>query len=283
MEHGYVSTPEGQIHYVTAGDGEPLILLHQNPRSSREFLAMTPLLAEHHRVFALDMLGSGSSGPLPAEAFDLQDLARNVVHVMDALGLESSDFFGCHTGSLVAGEVAASWPDRMRRLVVMGYTFTERGEERETAFNWAVPKTRKLVEAAPDGSHFQRQWAWAYSQVMNKWFNTGVTPSPDLSDEEREFLRLAMLDVAQIGENAPRIYEVVFTYDWQSRLSLIKAPMLFVQVDSHTEPVFCKRAAIAKDYLPDCSVLEMPQSDHNAAEWRAADLAETISGFVRAG
>ena len=59
--------------------------------------------------------------------------------------------------------------------------------------------------------------------------------------------------------------------------------MLFVQVDSHTEPVFCKRAAIAKDYLPDCSVLEMPQSDHNAAEWRAADLAETISGFVRAG
>ena len=45
MEHGYVSTPEGQIHYITAGDGEPLILLHQNPRSSREFLAMTPLLA----------------------------------------------------------------------------------------------------------------------------------------------------------------------------------------------------------------------------------------------
>lgn len=283
MEHGYVSTPEGQVHYITAGDGEPLILLHQNPRSSREFLAMTPVLAKNHRVYALDLLGCGSSGPLPEGEFGLPDLARNVVHVMDALGLESSDFFGCHTGSLVTGEVAASWPDRVRRLVVMGYTFTERGEERETAFNWAVPKTRKLMEPAPDGSHLQRQWAWAYSQVMNMWFNTGKTPSPDLSDEEREFLRLAMLDVAEIGENAPRIYEAVFTYDWQSCLPRIKAPMLFVQVDSHTEPVFCKRAAIAKDYLPGCSVFEWPQSDHNAAEWRAADLAEKISSFVRAG
>ena len=70
-----------------------------------------------------------------------------------------------------------------------------------------------------------------------------------------------MLDVAEIGENAPRIYEAVFTYDWQSCLPRIKAPMLFVQVDSHTEPVFCKRAAIAKDYLPGCSVFEWPQSD----------------------
>ena len=140
-----------------------------------------------------------------------------------------------------------------------------------------------VMEPAPDGSHLQRQWAWAYGQVMNMWFNTGKTPSPDLSDEEREFLRLAMLDVAEIGANAPRIYEAVFTYDWQSCLPRIKAPMLFVQVDSHTEPVFCKRAAIAKDYLPGCTVFEWPQSDHNAAEWRAAELAEKISSFVRAG
>jgi pimeloyl-ACP methyl ester carboxylesterase len=41
-------TPEGQIHYTTAGDGKPL-----------------PLLAEQYKTFAPDNLGSGSSEPLP--------------------------------------------------------------------------------------------------------------------------------------------------------------------------------------------------------------------------
>lgn len=277
---GYVDTSEGQVHYQTQGEGEPLVLLHQNPRSSREFTALIPKLAEHHQVYALDSLGCGNSDPLP-EKFEIKDLAQNVVHVMDALGLESSDLFGCHTGSLVAGEVAASWPERIRRLVVMGYTFTERGEERETAFNWAVPKTRKLVERGSEGSHLQRQWAWAYSQVMNKWFHTGVTPSPVLSEEESDFLQLVMLDIAQIGENAPRIYEAVFTYDWEATLPRIKARTLFVQLDSHTEPIFCKRADLATDLMPDASVLKLAESDHNAAEWRADDLAKIISDFVR--
>ena len=131
MEHGYASTPEGQVHYITAGEGEPLVLLHQNPRSSREFLAMTPILAKDHRVYALDLLGCGSSGPLPEGEFGLLDLARNVVHVMDALGIESSDFFGCHTGSLVTGDQTP--------IVMLHQTASARRRSMSSAQNARVP------------------------------------------------------------------------------------------------------------------------------------------------
>ena len=58
---GFVSTPHGQVHYRTAGAGEPLLLLHQTSRSSDEFAEMLPILGRSRRVIAMDTLGYGDS------------------------------------------------------------------------------------------------------------------------------------------------------------------------------------------------------------------------------
>ena len=49
MIKGYATTPLGQLHYVEAGNGVPILLLHQTPRSFDEFAEVLPLLATSHR------------------------------------------------------------------------------------------------------------------------------------------------------------------------------------------------------------------------------------------
>src|SRR5579862_94804 len=102
MQRGYADTPEGQIHYFTEGSGKPLLLLHMTPRSSTMYRRLIPTLARTRRVIAMDTLGFGNSDPAPACYKQIGDYARNVVHFLDAMGIERADVLGTFTGSLIA-------------------------------------------------------------------------------------------------------------------------------------------------------------------------------------
>ena len=67
IRQGYVDLPEGQIHYRTAGDGPPLLLLHIASFSSDQFLEVLPTLAGENWVIAMDRFGHGTSDPPPDE------------------------------------------------------------------------------------------------------------------------------------------------------------------------------------------------------------------------
>ena len=61
MKRGYADTPEGQVHYRTEGNGEPLLLLHKAGLSSDEFTEMLPFLGKKFQVIAMDVLGYGNT------------------------------------------------------------------------------------------------------------------------------------------------------------------------------------------------------------------------------
>ena len=121
MRDGYADTPKGQVHYVTEGEGEPLVLLHKSPRSARMYRRVIPLLSPRYKVCALDMLGYGYSHPSPKVDDVLLALAENIVEVFDALEIEKAHLFGLHTGAAVAAETAAGWPDRLASLTLFSF------------------------------------------------------------------------------------------------------------------------------------------------------------------
>ena len=94
MKRGYVDTADGQIHYVTEGSGNPLLLLHMSPRSWTLYRRMIPLLSSIRRVIAMDTLGFGNSDPIPSNYREISDYAQNVAHFLDALGIEKTDIWG---------------------------------------------------------------------------------------------------------------------------------------------------------------------------------------------
>src|SRR3979411_1484142 len=66
--HHHVDVNGTQLHYVEAGTtGSPILLVHGFPETWWAFHKLIPLLAERHRVFAVDLRGFGDSGNGPGE------------------------------------------------------------------------------------------------------------------------------------------------------------------------------------------------------------------------
>ncbi len=118
----YVDTPNGQIHYLTAGEGRPVLFLHQTPRSSDEFLEVLPIVGQRFKAIAMDSIGFGFSYKSDKKC-SIENLGSGVIEFMDAMGMKDVLLVGHHTGAVVALEVAASHPTRVDRLVLSACPF----------------------------------------------------------------------------------------------------------------------------------------------------------------
>ncbi len=123
------------LHYTDQGSGEPVILLHGYAMTSditwRESGAMAPLL-DSHRVITLDMRGHGlSDKPYSPGSYGVQ-MARDVVRLMDCLGIDRAHVVGNSLGALVAIKTATLFPERVISLVACGMGWARyTGEKRE--------------------------------------------------------------------------------------------------------------------------------------------------------
>src|SRR5215469_7704807 len=107
IERRFVQTPRARIHVAIAGQGVPLLLLHQTPRSWDEFRDALPLLGRHYRAIAMDTVGFGDSDALPAGDDSIEAWAACAFDLLDALGVTQVVPVGHHTGAAIAIEMAA--------------------------------------------------------------------------------------------------------------------------------------------------------------------------------
>jgi len=147
------ATPLGAIEYFELGAGPPLLALHPTPGSCLWYADVAPLLADEQRVIAMTTMGYGRSDRPDPPFTTVQQYAKAAFAFLDGLGVERASVLGSHTGSLLAIEIAAGWPERVDRLVL--------GEP----FNWNTPARREALirqhtYVAPqrDGSHLLKLW-----------------------------------------------------------------------------------------------------------------------------
>lgn len=105
------------------GSGEPVLLLHGSGpgvTAWANWRLTAPVLAERFRVIAPDIVGFGFTQRPAGFAYDLPSWTDHAVGVLDALGLESAHVVGNSFGGALALSLATTYPDRVRRLVLMG-------------------------------------------------------------------------------------------------------------------------------------------------------------------
>lgn len=107
-----------RIHYITAGSGPAVVLLAGFPQTSDAWRKVMPGLAEHFRVYAVDLPGLGHSDK-PADGYDTKTVANRLHIALRALELDRFYLVGHDVGAWVAAPYAAMFPDEVTRLVVM--------------------------------------------------------------------------------------------------------------------------------------------------------------------
>jgi pimeloyl-ACP methyl ester carboxylesterase len=107
-----------QLHYLTAGHGPTVILLHGFAETSRMWKPIIPLLAERFTVIAPDLPGIGESA-IPASGLDMKTSAIRIHALARSLGVEKARVVGHDIGLMVAYAYAAQFPTETEKLVVM--------------------------------------------------------------------------------------------------------------------------------------------------------------------
>ena len=107
-----------KLHYLTAGQGPGVILLHGYTQTSRMWRSITPLLAEKFTVIAPDLPGIGDSA-IPKDGLDMKSAAIRIHSLIRSIGIEKARVVGHDIGLMVAYAYAAQFPTETEKLVLM--------------------------------------------------------------------------------------------------------------------------------------------------------------------
>jgi pimeloyl-ACP methyl ester carboxylesterase len=113
------ATVEGvALHYLTAGHGPTVVLIHGYAETSRMWRPLILKLAERFTVIAPDLPGIGDSA-IPADGLDMKTAAIHIHALARSLGAQNAEVVGHDIGLMVAYAYAAQFPAEVTKLVVM--------------------------------------------------------------------------------------------------------------------------------------------------------------------
>jgi pimeloyl-ACP methyl ester carboxylesterase len=119
VTHHRVRARGVEFHYAEAGSGEDVVLcLHGWPQHWYEWRHLMPALADRHRVLALDLRGFGWSDA-PADGYEKESLADDVLAVLDELGIERVKLVGHDWGGWIGFLLCLREPQRFERFLAL--------------------------------------------------------------------------------------------------------------------------------------------------------------------
>ena len=116
-EHRYAQVNGIRMHYVEAGEGEPVVLLHGFPEFWYSWRKQLPALAPDYRVVAPDLRGYHETDARPP--YDTGTLQQDVLDLVEALGEESAHIVGHDWGGAIAWQLAMNHPESVRSLAIL--------------------------------------------------------------------------------------------------------------------------------------------------------------------
>ena len=130
-----------RIHYLDAGSGTPVLLLHGNTGTAGRWLeaGVFQALAEDYRVIAFDARAHGKSDkPHDVSAYGTET-ALDIVRLLDHLGVERAHMLGYSMGARIIGSLMTSHPERFLSVILGGMA---------PAWNWSAEDQRSVEERA---------------------------------------------------------------------------------------------------------------------------------------
>ena len=259
MKRGYIDTPEGQVHYRTEGNGEPILLLHKAGLSSDEYTEMLPFLGKHYRAIAMDTLGYGNTElPLKEPKFD--EYVQNIEHFISSMKLKKINIVGHLLGASFAVEIAAVHPEWVKKLVLWDCIFLEPEVRRQTQEEYS----KEHMEFKLDGSH-----------LTDVWKSRGPKPDTNLKLVQRSAVEYMK---SSLGAASGISHRALFAYDIEPKLPMIKCPTLLIY--GKTGHMAARQGAI-KNLIPRCQNKELENTGSFPFWENAEEISKDIIEFLQ--
>jgi pimeloyl-ACP methyl ester carboxylesterase len=193
---GYAPVNGLKMYYEIEGTGDPLVFIP--PAFGFAGQKSFPALVQSHSVITVDLQGNGRTADIVDRPISIEQYAKDVVGLLNYLGISKADFFGESYGANTAVMIAVRYPALVGRVATYGATFGSP----QTALNPETTHSDHPTTAESRNIQFQRE---NYKRVA---------PDPDYW---------------------PKIYEKVDGIRWEGcskeELASIKAPLLIIVGD----------------------------------------------------
>jgi pimeloyl-ACP methyl ester carboxylesterase len=259
---GYVTSNDGtRIAFRRSGTGPPLLLMHGTTADHRSWDQITPLLAPHFTVLAMDRRGRGDSGDSPE--YGLEREVEDIVAVMEAIG-GPVGLLGHSYGTLCSLE-AAVLTDQISRLILY-----EPGLA--TGIHLYPSGVPERMQALIDRDELEVAMEVLLREVVRM-------PEYELEEYRRSPLWAAWLPLAR---TIPREMAAELAYHFDAaRFAGLRTPALFLQ-GGESPQVLRQATELIAAALPDSQIVVLPGQQHIAYRTAPELFAQEVLNFLLA-
>ena len=260
-----VAIADGEIHYEIQGDGHPLILVSGLNGVARYWQPQLAAFSARYQVVTYDQRGTGASDHQQRE-FSVDQMARELVALMDALKIDRAHIVGLSTGGAIGQTLAIEQPERVARMALCS-TWTH-----------CDPWFRRLFEA-------RRRMYELCGPELHAMFHPLFLYPPDYVNahdaEIAEEQRRAPTKSASVEASIGRI-NALLAFDRRAGLARIKAPTLVMACDNDYITPSYYSEEIART-IPGAKLVILRGGGHSFSKTRPEDFNRNVLDFLGQG
>jgi pimeloyl-ACP methyl ester carboxylesterase len=282
VRHSFVDAGGLRMHVAEAGprDGEAIVLLHGWPQHWYEWRGLVPALAKEYRMVMPDLRGMGWT-EITKDGYDKEQLAFDVVALMDAMGLDDVNLVGHDWGGYAGFMLSLFHPERVRRYLALNIVHPWPQRNLRSALNfWRMSYQVPLVAPilGPRATRIP-----GFVKLVLTGFPLGGHP---FTDEEIEAFEAPLRDPerAKVTARYYRSFQArdlpkLATGHYKSMRLKVPTLMLFGTGDAVMIP---EQMQGFEDYADDMRVELVPDTGHFIADAKPELVAERALEFFGA-
>ncbi len=263
---GYVPFEEGQVHYLSAGEGIPILLLHATSDSATMWEPVLPVLAARgYRAIALDIPGSGNSS-LPAEQPSGAKFGEYLAQAVDALGLDRFHVLGHHLGASFGAQMIAQIDqERVLSFSAYGWPACENKPYGD------VQRGAKPRVFDRGGEEVKRHW-------VRRWEMSGRETSDPAQNKFTEAMGIRTMIALLQCRHWEWLYQAMGHTDHVALAAKVRCPVLLFAGPRDHNYVETQEAL---DHFPNATFVRMEDVGVDVGDEEPEAFVDVVDTFIR--
>jgi pimeloyl-ACP methyl ester carboxylesterase len=264
ITHKYLTVNGQSWHWVEAGSGDPVVLLHGIPESWKCWEHQIPKLATQFRVIAIDLKGYGQSGKEDGD-YSMSKVAEQVVELLDALDITTFRMAGHDWGVAIGDNIVSQYSERVESYVRCCLSLHKYDSRNSLHHQWnalnPTAASRLMIKA---------------SAYVNVWFESSCKPELLPSEDEINDI-VDEFSYQGISDAVPRYFRDI-TKSKPVDLKKFTMPILYIhgEFDPRQPIEYCVGM---EDHLPGLQAILVLDSGHFITRERPVETSNALMWF----